>query len=115
MSSSKILFNTESKKHLDISKMKDWSIVIDANAIASEKYAAEEFQKLFKEAAGMMLPINNDAKSHHVYIGQFKGLSENLGDEELCVVVKEDSLTITGGGPKVCFMACISSLKTLSV
>ena len=100
MPASKILFNAKSEKNLEISKMKDWDIVVNADAIPSEKYAAEEFQKLFKEATGIQLPINNVAKgeSHHVYVG--KKTSENLGDEELLVIVKKDSLTITGGRPR---------------
>lgn len=100
MPNSKILFSTKSDKHLEPSKMKDWDIVVDAGAIPSEKYAAEEFQRLFKEATGLQLPINSTAKgeSHHVYIG--KAPSEKLGDEELMVIVKKDSLTITGGRPR---------------
>jgi hypothetical protein len=100
MPASKILFNAKSEKSLEISKMKDWDIVVDADAIPSEKYAAEEFQKLFKEATGIQLPINNTAKgeSHHVYVG--KKTSENLSDEELLVIVKKDSLTITGDRPR---------------
>jgi len=100
MPASKILFNVKSEKNLEISKMKDWDIVVDTDAIPSEKYAAEEFQRLFKEATGAQLPINNIAKgeSRHVYVG--KKTSENLSDEELLVIVKKDSLTITGDRPR---------------
>jgi hypothetical protein len=100
MPASKILFNAKSEKNLEISKMKDWDIIVDTGAIPSEKYAAEEFQRLFKEVTGAQLPINNIAKgeSHHVYVG--KKPSENLSDEELLVIVKKDSLTITGGKPR---------------
>jgi len=97
---SKILFNIKSDKYLEPSNMKDWDIVVNSDAIPSEKYAADEFQKLFKEATGVQLPINNIAKgeSHHIYIG--KKPSQSLSDEELLVIVKKDSLTITGGRPR---------------
>jgi len=100
MSTSKILFNEVSKKQLDVSKMKDWVIVVPADAIPVEKYAAEEFQRLFKEATGAMLPIKSEAKSDFVHIGQVKGVSDDLDDEELLVVVEKDSVTITGGRPR---------------
>jgi hypothetical protein len=100
MSTSKILFNTKTDKQLDTSKMKDWDIIVAADAIPSEKYAGEEFQRLFKEATGMTLPINDKAQgeSNHVFIG--KAVSEKLEEEELMVVVSKDNLTITGGKPR---------------
>ena len=100
MPTSKILFNIKTDKQLDVSKMKDWDIIVDPDAIPSEKYAGEEFQRLFKEATGMMLPINSKAQgeSNHVYIG--KATSEKLGEEELMVIVNKDSLIITGGRPR---------------
>jgi len=100
MSTSKILFNEVSKKQLDVSKMKDWVIVVPTDAVPAEKYAAEEFQRLFKEATGAMLPIKNEAKSDYIHIGQVKGVSDDLDDEELLVVVEKDSVTITGGRPR---------------
>ncbi|HGJ67552.1 TPA: DUF4838 domain-containing protein [bacterium] len=90
----------KSKNNLDVSKMKDWVIVVPPDSIPSEKYAGEEFQRLFKEATDIMLSIKDEAKSHCIYIGQAKGLSDNLDDEELLVIVKENSITITGGRPR---------------
>ncbi len=90
----------KSKNNLDVSKMKDWVIVVPPDSIPSEKYAGEEFQRLFKEATDIMLSIKDEAKSNCIYIGQAKGLSDNLDDEELLVIVKEDSITITGGRPR---------------
>lgn len=100
---SNILFT---QKYLNVSKMKDWDIVVAPDAIPSEKYAAEEFKKLFLEATGIDLPINNNAKdlSAHVFIGQNSILNgyeaSRFDEEELCVVVKEDMLAIVGGRPR---------------
>jgi len=48
MSVEKILFNVEKAQgYLEFSKIKEWDIVVSENAIPSEKYAAEEFQRLF--------------------------------------------------------------------
>lgn len=103
MSDTKILFKEKSNSNLKCSKMKDWDIVVDSQAIPSEKYAAEEFQRLFKDAIGMLLPINNSAKkSGHVYIGSEAAKADisQLGDEGLCIVVKENLLAIAGGKPR---------------
>ena len=73
MAVSKILFSEDQGKGcLKLSKMKGWDIVVDAEAIPSEKYAAEEFQRLFAEATGIQLPINNgdSEAANHVRIGE---------------------------------------------
>lgn len=109
MSLSKILFN-ESQKCLTVSEMKKWDIVVDSDAIASEKYAAQEFQQWFEEATGIHLPINSTAEqaSNHVYIGKSVALDkskididiEKLGEEDFSVTVSEDSVAIVGGRPR---------------
>jgi len=101
MSVEKILFNVEKAQgYLELSKITDWDIVVSENAIPSEKYAAEEFQRLFKEITGANLPINNKANGSagHVYIGESD--PTDMSDEELCVVVEKDSLAISGGRPR---------------
>ena len=42
---------------LDLAALRDGAIVLDANAIESEAYAAEEFQRFFEQASGVTLPI----------------------------------------------------------
>ena len=42
---------------VDLATMQGWDIVVSADAIPSEKYAAEEFQNFFAEACGVRLPI----------------------------------------------------------
>jgi len=103
MATSKILFSEDQGKGcLKLSQMKGWDIVVDAEAIPSEKYAAAEFQRLFAEATGIQLPIHNDAEeaAHHVNIGQGEVDTSDLGDEGLRVVVKKDALSIAGGKPR---------------
>ncbi len=90
MAVSKILFSEDQGKGcLKLSEMKGWDIVVDAEAIPSEKYAAEEFQRLFGEATGIQLPIHNSTgeAAHHVHIGEGAADTSDLGDEGLRVVV----------------------------
>ncbi len=105
----KILFRVDRKEpqvYLKCSQMKNWDIIVDAEAIPSEKYAAEEFQRLFQEATGINLPIKHSAEGakNHVYIGESAaGVdvdTSDLGDEGLRVVVKEDLVAIAGGKPR---------------
>ncbi|MCH2115697.1 MAG: hypothetical protein MK171_12400, partial [Pirellulales bacterium] len=42
---------------VDLARLSGWDIVLGASAIPSEQYAAEEFQRLFKQASGIRLPI----------------------------------------------------------
>jgi len=113
MSVSKLLFHENQDKpqaYLDCSQMKDWDIVVDSEAIPSEKYAAEEFQHCFGKATGISLPVHHSVEEaeNHVYIGQGAPLAKSgltidtaeLGDEELCVIVREDSIAIVGGRPR---------------
>ncbi|MFQ6039323.1 MAG: DUF4838 domain-containing protein [Candidatus Poribacteria bacterium] len=113
MSNSRLLFRVDSDKpraYLDCSRMKNWDIVVDSSAISSEKYAAQEFQHWFKEATGIPLPVHHRAgeATHRVIIGQGAPLAtsdiaidtDELGDEGLCVIVREDSMAIVGGRPR---------------
>ena len=113
MSVSKLLFHVNSDKpqtYLECSQMQNWDIVVDADAIPAEKYAAEEFQRLFEEATGITLPVSSSVAEakNHVYIGQGTPLAKSgvaidtdeLGEEELCVVVQENLVAIVGGRPR---------------
>ena len=42
---------------VDLARLNGWDIVVADDAIASEIYAAEEFQELFRQASGVKLPI----------------------------------------------------------
>lgn len=106
VATSKILFSEDQGKgSLKCSEMKDWDIVVNSEAIPSEKHAAAEFQLYFGKATGIQLPINNNAEKaeKHVYIGAESGFAvdnSDLGDEGLRVIVKDDALAIAGGEPR---------------
>jgi hypothetical protein len=90
--------------------MWDWDIVVDSEAIPSEKYAAQEFQRFFEQATGILLPVHNTNvnASNHVYIGKNIALAESgtkanvseLGEEGLQVIIRKNLLAIIGGRPR---------------
>ena len=100
----------QGKEPLDIRKMHDWRIVVAADAIESEKYAAQEFQTFFKQATGFQLGVNaTGTATKNVFIGPSEALRKsNLGfvmdkeyqPEELRIVVRTDNIAITGGRPR---------------
>jgi hypothetical protein len=95
---------------LKCSEMRDWDIVVDSEAIPSEKYAAQEFQRFFEQATGILLPVHNTNvnASNHIYIGNSVALTESgimvdvseLGEEGLHVIIKKNLLAIVGGKPR---------------
>ncbi len=58
-------------KGVNLAQMQGWDIVVAQDAIASETYAAEEFQTLFNAAGGPKLPIvaSVDRATKHAFIG----------------------------------------------
>ena len=95
---------------VNLVELQDWNILIADDAIASEMYAAEEFQEFFRQASGVKLPIVHKITrwDKHVFIGPGKvmqaspvGFSvEDLGPEDLRVVVRDDNIAIAGGRPR---------------
>ncbi len=95
---------------LKCSEMQNWDIVVDSEAIPSEKYAAQEFQHFFRQVTGMLLSIHNTSEksSNHVYIGESVALTESgvtidiseLEEEGLHVIIRDDLLAIVGGRPR---------------
>lgn len=104
MDTAKLIFNNGSDQFLDTSDLIDWDIVVSADAIASEKYAAEELQNYFKNLFGRVFLINNSAedRSKHIFIGASAAQIDNseMGDEEFRVIVKPDQIAIVGGEPR---------------
>ena len=100
MSISETLSYQPSEDTLDCSRMNGWDIVVSDDAIPSEKYAAEEFQKWFGRATGIQLPLRSTAHggSDHVYIGP--DAADTMGEEELQIVVENDRVIISGGRPR---------------
>ena len=95
---------------VNLAALKDWDIVLDWNAIPSEIYAAEEFQTFFSQASGVKLPIVHKITrwDKHVFIGPGMVMQaspvgfgvEDLGPEDLRIVVRDDNIAIAGGRPR---------------
>ena len=95
---------------LDLARLSGWDIVVADDAIASEIYAAEEFQEFFSQASGVKLPIVHKIErwDKHVFVGPGKLMQaspvgfgvENLGPEDLQIVVRDDNIAIAGGRPR---------------
>lgn len=87
---------------LPLSKMREWKIVVAADAIPSERYAANEFQALFKSATGMELALAESATGSAIHIGPGPGAPDagDLGDEGFRARVSPDGLWINGGRPR---------------
>jgi len=84
-----------------------WSILVAADAIPSEQFAAEEFQTLWQSCGGVTLPIVNAGETgkHYIVIGpgmaQQVGVSNSdLGEEGLRIRVAPNAIVITGGRPR---------------
>ena len=95
---------------VDLATLKDWDIVVPAQAIASEAYAAEQLQQLVREATGQTLPIRQEAEGgiHHVFVGESKAMraanvgfdTAGMGEEDLRIVVRDGNIAIAGGRPR---------------
>lgn len=82
--------------HLD--EMKDWQIFVNDGAGPAEKYAAEEFQGLFKAITATELTITTKkADKRVICIGRG---AASMGEEELHLHIGKDLLLIEGGGPR---------------
>ena len=89
--------------------MTSWKIVCDPAATESERYAATEFQRLFNEMTGAVLPVvaAAPADASAVFIGPEavarSGQPPNQGalrEEELRIRVTPNGLFIDGGRPR---------------
>ena len=95
---------------VDLAAMTGWDIVTAKDAIPSEVYAAEEFQKFFAEASGVKLPIVTqvDRPDRHVFIGPGQALRQSnvrfsvdkMGDEDLRIIIRDGNIAIAGGRPR---------------
>ena len=87
------------------SQLNRGAIVVAADAIPSERYAAEEFQRLWSLCMGVALPLGEEpvegAQVIAIGPGAASGIAvDDLGDEGLRIEVGKDSLAITGGRPR---------------
>ena len=100
----------ESPEAVDLAQLKGWDIVLDDEAIPSEKYAAEEFQEFFSQASGLKLPIVHepDRPDRHIFIGPSQAMRssnvgfgvDDFGDEDLRIIVRDGNIAIAGGRPR---------------
>lgn len=96
-------------KSITPTTMASWEIVCGSAATPSEKYAALEFQRLFKGMAGRELPVVTAANETPgaVYIGSGAVLDSGqptdrraLGEETLRIRVTPSAVCIDGGRPR---------------
>lgn len=107
---SMILPQPKAKSMLDLTQMRDWTIVTAEDAIPSEKYAANEFQILFERAIGYKLRIQSQPPKpiHNIFIGRNPSIpssllgdrTDKLEDEGLSIRIASDNLAIVGGRPR---------------
>ncbi len=94
---------------LHLRDLRGWTVVVGSDAIPSERYAAEEFCRLYKAATGSELstaatPDNCGA----IYIGESAALRAHplgfniaeLGEEGLRIRIAGNVLIIAGGRPR---------------
>ena len=95
---------------VNLAAMQGWDIVIAEDAIAGERYAAEEFRNFFADASGVELPIVTEVEraDQHVFIGPSAAMRSsnvgfavsNMGDEDSCIAVGDGNIAIAGGQPR---------------
>lgn len=102
--------HAENPSGVDLAQLDGWDIVVPNDGIATEVYAAEEFQRFFAEAGGIRLPIVHriDRPKRHVLIGPGEVMRgsdvgfavDDMGPEDLRIVVREGNIAIAGGRPR---------------
>jgi hypothetical protein len=92
-------------------KMRDWTIILPADAIESEQYAAEELRTFFEQATGIALPITNETSAvtgGRIFVGAGEAMrasavgfdTAGMGSDDLRVVVGKRAIAIAGGRPR---------------
>jgi hypothetical protein len=100
----------DSPQGVDLAALDGWDIVVSAQAIESETYAAEQLQQFLNESAGRKLPIRQEVNgsSHHIFVGESKAMRDttvgfavaDMGEEELRIVIRDGNIAIAGGRPR---------------
>ena len=116
MSTQKTLTFHPTGGDLAISAIQDWRITVSDDAIASERYAAEEFQKWFNQATGLTFPLvtvqGRNAEADTTGRIAISGLPA-LGDEDLQITVESERILIQGGRPRGVLYAVYQLLEEL--
>ena len=109
MSTHKTLVFHPTGGNLTVSAMQDWHITVSDDATASERYAAEEFQKWFNQATRLTLPLDTTLNDGQIIIGA----SSTLGDEDVEITVDSRQIQISGGMPRGILYAVYQFLEEL--
>ena len=112
MSTHKTLVFHPSGENVSVSAMQDWDIIVSDDATATERYAAEEFQKWFSQATRLTLGLNtqqDNPNRRHIAIGG----STALGDEDIDIIVERGRIQINGGRPRGTLYAVYQFLEEL--
>ena len=114
MSTQKTLTFHPTGDDLAVSAIQDWCITVSDDATASERYAAEEFQKWFNQATGLTLSFataqgNAAPDSEQIVIGALPA----LGDEDIQITVESGGVQIQGGLPRGVLYAVYQFLEEL--
>ncbi|MBN1342283.1 MAG: DUF4838 domain-containing protein [Phycisphaerae bacterium] len=93
-----------------VGDLRGWTIVVASDAIPSERYAAEQFQSLLEQAAGVKLAIAAEAPKplQNITIGCGKAMTaspvgfgvDDLGEEGVRIRIAKDNIAIAGGRPR---------------
>lgn len=99
---------------LAVSAMQNWRITIFDDAAASEKYAAEEFQRWFNQASQFALPLETAQERTNHNEGQVNiSASATMDEEEIHLTVENNQIQISGGLPRGVLYAVHQFLEEL--
>lgn len=95
---------------VDLAALQGWDIIMSAEAIPSEAYAAEELQQFLGQAIGQSLPIRHEAEgpTHHIFVGESPAMraanvgfaTAEMGEEDTRVVIRDGNIALAGGRPR---------------
>jgi hypothetical protein len=95
---------------VDLASLSGWDIVVASDAIPSERYAAEELQRILAEATGQRLELVERVirPANHIFVGPSESLRtstggfdvKHFGPEDLRIVIYSGRIVIAGGRPR---------------
>ncbi|MFA6242998.1 MAG: DUF4838 domain-containing protein, partial [Candidatus Hydrogenedentales bacterium] len=87
---------------LSVRDMASWTLAIAVDASDTERYAAEEFQRLFREVTTIALPLRADGRdsTRSVVIGVAPSPSPSTEDEGFTIRIKPEQIEIEGGSAR---------------
>lgn len=97
-----------------VSTMRNWRIVVSADATETERYSAEEFQKWFNQAALLALPLGTSDENTANNDGQVSiSVSDTVDDEEIRITVEKEQIHLSGGAGRGVLYAVYQFLEEL--